>query len=337
MKTNNNAINWFKNAKYGLFIHFGLYSMLGGEYNGKKCSGYAEWIQSYFRISNTKMELFANNFNPSNFNAESLVLYAKNLGFNYIVFTAKHHDGFCLFNTSVSKFNITNTPYKKDMLKELATACKKHNIKLGIYYSQDLDWHEQNGGGYKTPNIDCAGSSWTNDWDFNNDNKNFDNYFYNKCLPQIKELFTNYGEIALAWFDVPFTLTNNQSSEIYNLIKSLQPNCLINSRLGNGVYDYVSFGDNQIPNSLLELQTINSNHNDLNGVKQSPNNLYEVCQTLNQSWGYTKYPVWKDINTLIKSKDKCKELNLNYLVNIGPDETGNIPAPAKELLEKLMK
>ena len=240
-------MDWFKEAKYGLFIHFGLYSLLEGEYRGNRSSNYAEWIQSYFRIKNSEMEKIKSGFNPSRLDVNDWVKFASDTGLKYIVFTCKHHEGFALFDSKVSDFNIMNTPYGKDLLKELSLACKKYDIKLGIYYSQDLDWHEKDGGGYKTINEDCAGTSWSNNWDFDDKDKNFDNYFYNKCLPQIEEIMTNYGEISLAWFDIPFTLSKEQSQEIYDLVKKHQPNCLTNSRLGNGVYDYVSFGDNEIP------------------------------------------------------------------------------------------
>ncbi len=333
-----NSLSWFKGAKYGLMIHLGLYSVLGGEYNKQKSCNYSEWIQSYFKIPNKEMENIAKNFNPKNFNANRLVKFAFKCGFKYIVITAKHHDGFCLFKSYVDDYNIVDfSKYDKDIVLELSNACKKYGIKFGIYYSQDLDWHEKNGGGFNKKVVDCAGSSWNNNWDFDDDNKDFNQYFYTKCIPQIKELLSNYGEISIFWFDVPFTLTKKQSKEIYDLIKTYQPNCLINSRLGNGCYDYVSFGDNEIPQSAEELTTVNSKLNDINGVKHSKFSLYEVCQTLNQSWGYTKFPKWKKLKELKCSKKKCKDLNINYLINIGPDANGNLPKKAKILLKNLMK
>lgn len=329
--------NWFKNAKYGLMIHFGLYSVLGGEYNKQKSCNYAEWIQSYFRISNTEMENIAKNFNPKKFNADKWVKFACKCGFKYIIFTAKHHDGFCLFKSNVDKYNVVDfSKYGTDIVLELSNACKKYGMKLGLYYSQDLDWHEKNGGGFKTKVIDCAGSSWHNNWDFSDSHRNFNEYFYKKSLPQIKELLTNYGEISIFWFDIPFTLTKKQSKEIYELVKTYQPDCLINSRLGNGYYDYVSFGDNEIPASAYALANINSQLNDINGVKYSPSGLYEVCQSLNQSWGYTKFPKWKSLEELKSNKRKCENLNINYLINFGPDAKGNFTRDAKKLLKKLI-
>lgn len=330
-----NNIDWFKRAKYGLFIHFGLYSFFEGEYKGKRSSNYAEWIQSYFRISNSEMRKVANEFNPRNLDVGEWVRFAASIGFKYVVFTAKHHDGFAMFDSKISDYNITNTPFNRDILKELAIECKKYNIKLGVYYSQDLDWHEKDGGGYTSNDTDCAGSSWSNDWDYDNHDKNFDIYFYNKCFPQIKEIMRNYGEIALMWFDVPFTLSKKQSEEIYNLVKEYQPNCLINSRLGNGMYDYVSFGDNEIPSSKEELKNSTSTDNEINGIKTSKYGLYEVCQTLNQSWGYTKYATWKDISLLKENKRKIDECEINYLVNIGPNKEGEFPTMAKNLIKEL--
>ncbi len=317
-------------------IHWGLYSVFGGEYEGKIGCNYAEWVQSYFKIPNKEMEKIAKKFNPIKFNAYDWVQFAKENGFKYIIFTAKHHDGFAMFNSQVDDYNICKaTPFRRDVVKELANACNELGVRFGIYYSQDLDWHEENGGGFNTVVSDCAGSSWNNNWDFDEDYKNFDEYFYKKSLPQIRELMMNYGDIAIAWFDIPFTLSKKQSKEIYDLVKKYQPNCLINSRLGNGVYDYVSFGDNEMPNSSEELKKINSRDNDINGVKSSPFNLYEACCTLNQSWGYTKHPNWKEINTLRHNKQRANSLGINFLVNVGPDEFGDFSEEAKELLIKL--
>ncbi len=327
--------SWFK-GKYGIMIHFGLYSTLGGEYKGERSSNYAEWIQSYFRISNKEMEEIATTFNPIDFDADEIVKFASQNGFSYIVFVTKHHDGFAMFNSSCDNYNLYFYN-KRDLLKELSQACEKYNIKLGIYYSQDLDWHEKNGGGFTKPVVNCAGTSWCNNWDFEENNKDFNEYFYKKSLPQIKEIMTNYNEISVAWFDIPFTLSKKQSKEIYDLVKQYQPNCLINSRIGNGEYDYVSFGDNEVPNSIEELQTITSNDNDIDGVKVSHNGLYEVCSTLTQSWGYTKFARWKDVTKLQNTVKKVDELGINLLVNISPDGTGKIDEQTKHLIKEMMK
>ena len=317
--------------RFGMFIHWGLYAIPAR-------ASRSEWIRSVDKVSNEEYQLYFDIFNPTDYDPKKWAKLAKEAGMKYAVLTAKHHDGFALYDSKVSDYNIVKqTPFKRDVLKELADACKKFGMKLGIYYSQDLDWYERHGGGYTMPPVDCAGSVWSNEWDFGSKDKNFDIYFNEKCLPQIEELFTNYGDFVVAWFDIPFTLSKEQSKKIYDTIKKHQPNCLINTRLGNGKYDYVSFGDNEIPLSKVELNKVNSSDNDINGIKYSKNALYEVCQTLNQSWGYTKYPVWKDISLLKKNKEQCKKLNINFLVNIGPDGDGTFPNDAKKILTMLMK
>ena len=184
------ALEWFSEAKFGMFIHWGLYSQLGGEWQGERYYGIAEWIMQMAKIPVIEYEKVAKEFNPIKFNAEQWVQQAKRTGARYIVITAKHHDGFAMYNSKASDYNIVKTtPYKKDPLKALAKACKKEGIKLCFYYSQDQDWHEKDASG--------------NTWDFDPKEKNYTNFFENKVLPQVKEILTNYGEIGLIWFDTP--------------------------------------------------------------------------------------------------------------------------------------
>ena len=329
-----NIYNWFKDAKCGLIIHFGLYSLLGGEYKTYKMNSYCEWIQSYARIKNSEYFKLVEKFNPIYFDAEEIVKFAKNNGFKYIIFTAKHHDGFCMFHSKYDDWNISKTPYKKDIVKQLSDMCKKYGIKFGIYYSQDLDWHEPNGGGYNCDNSDCAGTSWCNDWDFTNKDKNFDLYFNNKVLFQVEELCKNYGTIDLFWFDTPKTINLEQSKQLYNLVKLLQPNCLINSRLGNGSYDYVTLGDNEIPDKITDITS--KDFNDINGIKYSKNSLYESVCTLNNTWGYSKFDnSYKTIQQIRSIKDKLNKLGVCYTINLSPDPTGKIPTESLEILSKL--
>lgn len=243
---------WFKEAQYGMMAHWGLYSLLGGEWNGKKSSSYAEWIQANQRIPMAEYDKLATAFNPVYFNADQWIRLAKECGMKYFVMTSKHHDGFALFHSRADRFNVVDaTPFGRDVVGELAEACYKHGLKFGLYYSQDLDWHEEHGGGYLSGHIPCAGQSWCNDWDFpDNEKKNFDICFENKIRPQVEEILRNYGELCLIWFDVPMTIRDSQSRELFDLVKKYQPDCLINSRLGNGAYDYVSLGDNEIPDSI---------------------------------------------------------------------------------------
>ena len=157
---------WFKQAKYGMMIHWGLYALPAGEWMGKRMPFIGEWAQSYFRIPNMEYGKLSSAFHPILFSAEEWVLLAKEAGMQYLVVTAKHHDGFAMFYSRVDRYNIVeSTPFGRDVIAELADACRKHGLKLGLYYSQDLDWHEPNGGGYRMEVANCGEMSWTNDWE----------------------------------------------------------------------------------------------------------------------------------------------------------------------------
>jgi len=331
----NKNIELYKKLQYGMMIHWGLYSMLAGEYDGKKGEVYAEWIQSQFQIPIKEYEKLACAFNPVYFDAEKIVSFAKECGMKYLVFTTKHHDGFAMYRSYVDKFNVYDaTPFHRDVLGELAHACRKYDVKLGIYYSQDLDWHEPDGGGYLSNHIRPCGTTWDNSWDFKGE-KDFSKCFERKILPQVKEIMSNYGDIFLAWFDVPMTISAEQSEIIYNTVKELQPDCLINSRLGNGKYDYVSFGDNEIPETL-DVNSENVNYGDMNGIKPSPLGLYETATTINDTWGYSYHDHnWKSADEIYATKTKLNKLGVNYLLNIGPDALGRIPAPSMDVLKKV--
>ncbi|MDR0921077.1 MAG: alpha-L-fucosidase [Lactobacillales bacterium] len=328
----NTNVEWFKEAKFGLMIHWGLYSLLAGEYDGQSSSNYAEWIQSKFQIPNEEYEKLADAFNPLYFDADKIVSYAKDWGMNYLVVTTKHHDGFAMYQSEVDAYNIVEaTPFKRDILMELSVACKKQGLKLGIYYSQDLDWHEADGGGYLSNHLETAGTTWDNSWDFTGE-KDFSRCFERKILPQIKEIMTNYGEIVTAWFDMPMTLSEEQSQQIYDTVKELQPNCLINSRLGNGKYDYVSLGDNEIPETT-ETENQEIDYNSVDGLKPSPSQLYETAGTMNDSWGFSYHDQnWKSPETIFNYKTHLNQLGVNYLLNVGLDGLGRIPMASIQTL-----
>lgn len=329
---------WFKEAQYGMMIHWGLYSLLGGEWDGKRSNNYSEWIQTNQRIPIAEYEKLAKAFNPVFFDADEYVRRAKEWGMKYVVVTSKHHDGFALYHSKVDKFNVVDaTPYGRDVVGELREACDKYGLKLGLYYSQDLDWHEEHGGGYLSGHIPCAGTSWCNNWDFpNDDKKDFSICFRNKIYPQIEEILRNYGELCLIWFDVPMTVSEDQSRQIFELVKKYQPNCLINSRLGNGAYDYVSLGDNEIPDHLPTAEELAKvSMNDVDGFKPSPYGLYETAATLNNSWGYCSWDHnWKSPEKIAGIRRKLNGMGINYLLNVGPDGLGRIPAASIDILTK---
>ena len=311
---------WFKEAKFGMMIHFGLYSLLGGEWKGKRTDQIGEWIQSYFRIPNAEYHKLTTVFHPIYFDAEEWVKIAKDAGMNYFVMTSKHHEGFALFQSEVSKFNVVDaTPLKRDIVGELAEACYKHDMKLGLYYSQALDWSHPHAAGHTAEELNCGVMSWGNDWDFpDNNRKDYKICYEEKIKPQVKEILTKYGELCLIWFDTPIGMPVECSQELYEMVKRYQPNCLVNSRIGNGVCDYESAGDNEIP------------ADDKKGM------LFETPATLNDTWGYKTFDQnWKSAKEVLRIKTHLNERGINYLLNVGPDPLGRFPAKAVEILKEV--
>lgn len=312
--------SWFKNAKYGMMVHWGLYSLPAGEWKGDRMPFIGEWLQSYFRIENAEYAQLAQIFNPIYFNADEWVRLAIDSGMQYLVVTSKHHDGFAMYHSKVSNFNIVDaTPFKRDVIGELANACSKQGLKLGLYYSQELDWEHQNGGGYKSGHTNCDCMSWTNDWDFpDNDIKDFSQCFEAKIKPQVEEIIQNYGDLCVMWFDTPHLISVDQSQELYDLVRKYQPNCLINSRIGNGLGDYHSLGDNEISDRYYDRD------------------LVETAATINDTWGYKSFDQnWKNADEIIRIKKHLNERGINYLLNVGPDYLGRIPAPSVDVLKKV--
>ena len=319
---------WFSQARFGMMIHWGLYCLLAGEYKGLrmgdgddgKTNELGEWVQSYFHIPVAEYSQLAKAFNPICFNAEEWVKTARDAGMNYIVITSKHHEGFAMYKSDVDPYNIVDaTPFGRDPIGELAEACRKYGMKLGLYYSQELDWHEPDGGGYSR-GYKNACSSWTNCWDFpDNAHKDFSRCFEKKIKPQVKEILSKYGDICLIWFDTPGDITREQSQELYDLVKAYQPNCLVNSRIGNGLGDYTSMGDNEVP-----------------GGKKDRAMLFETAATLNDTWGYKAYDQhWKNPGEVISLLTRLASRNVNYLLNVGPDCLGRIPAPAQWIFREV--
>ena len=299
-------LKWFHEAKYGLFINWGLYSIPAGEWKGKAIDGIGEWIMNRAKIPVKEYEMLAARFNPAQFDADVLAQLAVDAGMKYVVFDCKHHDGFAMYNSEVSNYNAFDaTPWKCDPFRELQEACKKRGLKLCFYYSQAQDWHEPNGAG--------------NTWDFPPDNqKDFDQYLREKSLPQVRELLTNYGPIGLIWFDTPRLMTPERSKRFVDLVRSVQPATLINSRLGpGGLHDYQSRGDNEIP------------------LMVTPG-AWETAATINDTWGYKKTDSnWKaPADVCFKLVDIVSKGG-NYLLNVGPDGDGMIPPASQEILRKV--
>lgn len=298
-------LKWFREARFGMMIHWGLYSVPAGEWKGKLIPGLGEWIMNRAKIPVKEYEQLAKKFNPVKFNAEEIVGLARKAGMKYIVITSKHHDGFAMYHSQVSKYNIYDaTPFKRDPMKELADAARKAGIKLCFYYSQTQDWHEP----------DAVG----NDWDFKDESKkNFQKYLDEKVKPQVRELLTNYGPIGLIWFDTPRNITKEQSKQLVDLVHSIQPDCLVSGRVGHGLGDYDSAGDNQIS---------------VGQVKRD----WETPVTMNDTWGFKKDDTnWKPTGILIQQLVKVSSQGGNYLLNVGPTAEGVIPQPSVERLKQV--
>jgi len=296
-------LKWFRDARFGMMIHWGLYSVPAGTWKGKQIPGLGEWIMNHAEIPVAEYEQLAKQFDPEKFDAQAIVDLAKNAGMKYIVITAKHHDGFAMYHSKVSKYNIYDaTPFHRDPMKELADAAQKAGIKLCFYYSQTQDWHEP----------DAVG----NTWDFKDDSKkDFEKYLKEKVEPQVRELLTNYGPIGLIWFDTPRNITKEQSKELVDLVHSIQPDCLVSGRVGHGLGDYDSAGDNQIS---------------VGKVKR----VWETPVTMNDTWGYKSYDQnWKPVSVLIRQLVQVASQGGNYLLNVGPTSEGLIPQPSVDRLK----
>lgn len=298
-----NALEQFRRMKYGLFIHFGLYSLLGGEWQGKITPGLAEWIQNDLDIPTDDYALLAEQFNPVKFDARAIAHKAKAWGMRYLCFTAKHHDGFALFDTQVSAFNsLKASPCRRDFVREFADACREEGLSFCLYYSQAQDWHH---GGYRAYHEN------------ENDPKAFESYFEQICLPQVRELLTQYGEIGMLWFDTPMGMTIAQSKKLATMVKEIQPDCLINGRIGHGLGDYLTMADNRIPREVLK-------------------SAWEVPVTLNQSWGYKRADEnWVKAPETLQKLTKIVSRGGNMLLNIGPRGDGSIPEDSIAILDDI--
>lgn len=306
-------LKWWHEARFGMFIHWGLYAIPAGEWDGKKTSGIGEWIMHDLRIPISDYETFAKDFNPVKFNAEEWAELALQAGMKYLVITAKHHDGFCMFDSPSNPYNIVaQTPFKRDPMKELADACNKRGIKMCFYYSQAQDWHAPGGAGHWEE--ETEGKGWL---EYQRPPEDFQKYLDGVVKPNITELLTNYGPIGLIWFDTPVGITKEQSENLRDFVHELQPECLVSGRVGHEVGDYGSLGDNEHPEGKV-------------------NGAWETPATLNDTWGFkTDDHNWKSYEYLLDLLVNCASKGVNYLLNVGPTAEGVIPQPSVDRLKQI--
>jgi alpha-L-fucosidase len=274
-----------------------------GAWQGRLIPGLGEWIMHNAPIPLPQYEALAQQFNPVKFDAEAWVQMAEDAGMKYIVITSKHHDGFAMYHSRVSPYNVYDaTPFHRDPLAELAAACARHGIRFGFYYSQAQDWHEPNGAG--------------NNNDFGpDDQKDFDQYLRGKAEPQVRELLSHYGPVCLIWFDTPRMMdVGNRGQRFVDLVHALQPACLIDGRLAPGTGDYTSTGDNAIPSA-------------------GPTGDWETPATTNHTWGFKRDDTdWKSPGEILFKLVDIASKGGNYLLNVGPTSEGVIPQEAQDNL-----
>ena len=303
-------MRWWRDAKFGMFIHWGPYAVLGGVYKGQN-SAAAEWIMNEDNIPAAEYEEYARQFNPVQFNARAWVDLAKAGGVKYIIFTSKHHDGFSMWDSKVSGYDIAEfTPFKRDVLRELAEACKQAGIRLGFYYSI-MDWHHP----------DAAG-------------ERFAAYRDAYLKPQLQELLTGYGKVGVLWFDGEWIddWSEGQGAELYSFVRRLQPEIIVNNRVGKGrngmqgmSLDKSSAGDFGTPEQEILAQ---------GGAAMD----WEACMTTNDSWGFKKSDNnWKSPEALIHNLIDIAAKGGNYLLNLGPDAEGLIPEAGQERFREIGK
>ncbi|WP_233842449.1 alpha-L-fucosidase [Dyella sp. 2HG41-7] len=296
---------WWRDARFGMFIHWGLYSVPAGYWKDKPVPGLGEWIMNDAKIPVADYKKFAAQFDPTQFDAHTWVSLAKAAGMKYIVITSKHHDGFAMFPSKANPFNIHDaTPYKHDPLRELADEARRQGLKFGLYYSQDQDWTAP------------GGAAMDGRWDKAQDG-DFAQYLHTKAIPQLKEILAHYHPDVL-WFDTPTKeMTPQLASEIVALLNQY-PQLIWNNRLGGGYP-----GDTETPEQFIPPQGF-------------PGKDWETCMTINDTWGYKSHDTnFKSTDVLLRNLVDIASKGGNYLLNVGPDSHGVIPAPEAERLRAI--
>jgi len=299
-------MKWFREARFGMFVHWGVYSVPAGTYDGTQIGGIGEWIMHQGKIPTARYQAYAKEFNPVKYDADAWVRVAKNAGVKYIVITSKHHDGFAMFDSKASDWNIVKaSPFGRDPLKELAAACKKHGLRLGFYYSQAQDWNNPGGA--------AAGGHWDKAQD-----GDMTDYIERVAVPQVKEILSNYGKISVLWWDTPYEMTKERADLLLPLLK-LQPGIIYNNRLGGGYK-----GDTETPEQFIPATGYPAGRD------------WETCMTMNDTWGFKSYDHnWKSATVLIRNLIDIASKGGNYLLNVGPTSLGEIPGPSVERLNAI--
>ncbi len=307
---------WWRQARFGMFIHWGLYAVPAGEYKGQRDKDIGEWIMKHLRIPIPEYERFAKQFNPARFDAREWVRIAKDAGMKYIVITSKHHDGFALFDSKVSDYDVMATPFKRDILKELSEATREAGIRFCFYHSI-MDWHHPDAQGPAFPDYEKVA------------NPNWSRYVEGYMKPQLKELLTNYGKVGVLWFDGDWIKewSDDQGRDLYAFVRGLQPDLVVNNRVGAGRQGMSGLtkegrfaGDFGTPEQEVPATGL-------------PGVDWESCMTMNDTWGYKHFDQgWKSAETLLRTLIDVASKGGNFLLNVGPTSEGLIPGASVERL-----
>jgi alpha-L-fucosidase len=319
-------MKWWREARFGMFIHWGIYAVPAGEYNGQRSKKIGEWIMEWANIPRAEYEKFAPKFNPAKFNAREWVRIAKDAGMKYIVITSKHHDGFSMFDSRVSNYDVVDaTPYHKDPMRALADESKRQGLKFCFYYSI-LDWHHPSAYVEATGKEPTAGNNVTK-------LKPGGKEEYLKYMKeQLRELVTGYDP-AVLWFDGEWQdwWTEADGQNMYQYVRSLKPDIIINNRVGKG---------------RKGMEGMNNNDQQYSGDFGTPEQRippsgipgidWESCMTMNDTWGFKSYDNnWKSTETIIRNLIDIASKGGNYLLNVGPTAEGVIPQPSVERLAEV--
>ncbi len=319
----NKKVEWFVKDRFGMFIHWGIYAI----------PARGEWIKTAERIKDEDYDKYFNEFDPKDYNPKEWAKLAKQAGMKYAVMTAKHHDGFCLFDSKYTNYKSTNTKCGRDLIKEYVEAFREEGIKVGLYYSL-LDWHHEDyvvDGDWHHPMRDNEEYKKQN-----RDFKKYLEYMHN----QIEELCTNYGKIDIFWFDFSYNNLKGEAWEatkLVRMIRKYQPDVLIDNRLevsGEGFGSLVTSNPTEYCGDFVSPEQIIPPK----GIKDENGNnvVWESCITMNNSWGYTSRDKnFKSSEMLIKKLIECVSKNGNLLLNVGPDAKGNIPKESQKILKEI--
>jgi alpha-L-fucosidase len=314
---------WWHDARFGMFIHWGLYAIPAGEYKGQRSKEIGEWIMSWANIPRAEYEKFAPQFNPVKFDAGEWCRIASDAGMKYLVITSKHHDGFSMYDSAVSDYDIVDaTPYKKDPMRALADECRRRGVRFAFYYSI-MDWHHPSQYVDAPKKDPTAGHGQTKI----RDGRKEEYVAYMKA--QLRELVTKYDP-AILWFDGEWVdwWTEEDGQDLYKYVRGLKPNILINNRVGKGrkgmeglsKTDRVYAGDFGTPEQQIPASGL-------------PGVDWESCMTMNDTWGFKHYDEnWKSSERLIRNLIDIVSKGGNYLLNVGPTAEGLIPAPSVQRL-----